>query len=129
MQMEDQSMLKLASRASSPLVSTTTRSLLANSVVVSAATRLRSAAMSPSSLSYSNGGGLATPLGNSSGLGVSGEGFFSGFSSFTFLGGGAPKSSEPELAADSPPPIGLSALSGSALAAALAASAAAASPR
>src|SRR5690349_21353475 len=95
-------MLNDARRASSPLVSTTTRSLLANSVVVSAATRLRSAAMSPSSLSYSNGGGLATPLGNSSGLGVSGDGFCSGFCSATSLGGGAPRSSVPVAGAASP---------------------------
>src|SRR5882672_9347066 len=92
-------MLNDARRASSPFVSTTTRSLLANSVVVSAATRLRSAAMSPSSLSYSKGGGLATPLGNSSGLGVSGDGVFSGFSSATSLGGGAPRSSDDVLVA------------------------------
>src|SRR5882724_10116965 len=111
-------MLNDAKRASSPLVSTTTRSLLANKVVVSAATRLRSAAMSPSSLSYSNGGGLATPLGNSSGLGVSGDGLVSGFCCIASLGGGAPRSSEPVLVvATSPPPTGLSALSGAGFAA------------
>src|SRR6478609_5373514 len=106
-------MLKDARRASSPRVSTTTRTLLANSVVVSAATRLRSAAMSPSSLSYSKGGGLATPLGNSSGLGVSGDGVFSGACSATFLGGGAPRSSEPAVAGSD----GAAVLSASALSA------------
>src|SRR6187399_2378000 len=92
-------------RASSPSTPTSTRSLLEKSVVVTAATRPRSAAMSASSLSYATGGGLGAPCGNSFGSGVSGERFCAA-ASVPGLGGGAPKSSPDVTDEDEPPAVG-----------------------
>src|SRR4051812_4181953 len=84
--------LKLATRASVPRVSTTTRTLLANKVVVTAETRLRRAAMSPSNLSYSTGGAGEPPSGSSLASGFKGEPLSSVLEAG--LGGAGPKSSE-----------------------------------
>src|SRR6188768_121641 len=93
--------VKLATRASLPCVSTTTRTLLANSVVVSADTRLLSVAMSPSSLSYSAGSCCAPPSANSLASGFSGDGLVSSPAPAALAGGGPPRSSLPTLDAGS----------------------------